>query len=471
MANWGLGQGRGHEIGSVLGVPATSQEVRKRTRFGFISGDRLLVHNLVVGAGTMSAGILGVAFQSLVSHQLRPTDFGAVFVVVTLVTFVGLPASAFTLLMARETSRGRATGHQASSAALLHGGNRALIAGGAILGLTLALASPVLSNFLATPAELLVAAAVGIPFTVALPLLLGELQGEERFAEYAIVSTGQAGLKLVAAFAFGIFWGPLGTIAGLSLAALAAYLVAVRLVARKLAIRANVEWVRPALRYLGLVLPSTLALAVLLSADVLLVKHYFPSRAAGDYSAVAAMGRAIFWGASGVAIVLFPKITYRGTHGRDGMRLVAGSIVLVAVGGAVGLAILSLAAGPLLRAFAGPSYERGASLLPAYSIGMMFLGAAAVLIAAHQSRGRAGFLAILLPLAVLEPVLIAVFHTSLIQVVQMLDIVMVIVALALGAWFLVVERSERSRIGPIQGIAPNLQISPQLQVVSDSRSS
>src|SRR5216683_858782 len=152
---------------------------------GALKGERILTHNVVVGGGTIAAGLLGVAFQSLVSHQLRPADYGSVFAVVTLITFIGLPASAFTLLMAQETSRGRASGHQAASATLLRRGNRALMLSGLALACLIALSSPVFSRFLNVPAELLLAAVVGIPFGMALPLLLGEFQGEQRFVTYS----------------------------------------------------------------------------------------------------------------------------------------------------------------------------------------------------------------------------------------------------------------------------------------------
>src|SRR6202011_4178017 len=73
-----------------------------RNAYAHLKSERVLSHNVIVGAGTILAGLLGVAFQSLVSHQLRPADYGGVFAVITLITFIGLPASALTLLMARE---------------------------------------------------------------------------------------------------------------------------------------------------------------------------------------------------------------------------------------------------------------------------------------------------------------------------------------------------------------------------------
>jgi O-antigen/teichoic acid export membrane protein len=415
-----------------------------------LKGERILTHNVVVGGGTIAAGLLGVAFQSLASHQLRPADYGSVFAVVTLITFIGLPASAFTLLMAQETSRGRASGQQAASATLLRRGNRALMLSGLALACLMALGSPVLSRFLNVPAELVLAAAVGIPFGMALPLLLGEFQGEQRFVTFSLLMTGQAGAKLVGAIALGLVFGPLGVIGGISLATVAIYLVALRLLRRKLAIRPNLPWWRPAARYLAVVLPSTLSLAVLLSADVLLVKHYFPTRAAGEYAAVAAMGRAIFWGATGVAAVLFPKVVFRTTQGRNGSPLVSASLVLVAIGGIAALMLLWASSGLLLTAFAGGAYKGGAVYLPWYALGMTMLGGVAVLVATHQSRGRPGFLAVLVPLTLLEPVLLFTMHESLIQVVQVVDMTMAVILVGLGALYLA---QNRARLDPVVAAA------------------
>ena len=77
---------------------------------------------------------------------------------------------------------------------------------GLLLGGAIATGSLLLSRFLSVPVELLLASSVGIPFAFALPVLLGELQGEERFAGYAMISTGQAGLKLLAAIGAWLGW-------------------------------------------------------------------------------------------------------------------------------------------------------------------------------------------------------------------------------------------------------------------------
>jgi hypothetical protein len=174
---------------------------------------------------------------------------------------------------------------------------------------------------------------------------------------------------------------------------------------------------------------------------------------------MAALGRAIFWGASGVAAVLFPKIVFRGTRGQSGSPLVGASLLLVGLGGLAGLALLSFGSRWLLGAFAGSAYIEAASYLPWYAIGMILLGATAILIATHQSRGKSGFLAVLIPLTALEPALLMVFHQNLWQVVQVVDVSMALVAGGLLALYLIQQRVQSSEGTVIAGAAtaaPNL---------------
>jgi O-antigen/teichoic acid export membrane protein len=353
--------------------------------------------------------------------------------------------------MARQTSHDLASGQHASSATLLRRGNWALVVAGIAFAAVLVVASPLLAELINVPAPLLIAAAIGLPFGLALPLLMGAFQGEQRFLMFSVLSVGQAGLKLIGALALGVLWGPAGIIAGISLATAAVYFVALGILRHRVAAKPVEDWLRPALAYLAVIVPSTLSLAVLLSADVLIVKHFFPIRAAGEYASVAALGRAIFWGASGVAAVLFPKVIFRVGQGRTGSPLVGASLVLVALGGLGGLGLLSLASTWLLTAFAGAAYAEAARYLPWYAVGMTLLGGVAVLIATHQTRGTPGFLAILLPLTLLEPAALIAFHQSLSQVVQVVDVCMALILGGLGALYVVQERSTM-----MAGISPSV---------------
>lgn len=405
----------------------------------------------------MSAGVLGFAFQVVISHRVQPSQYGAIFTVMTLLTLVGLPASALTLMMAREASRDRANGQHASSAAMLHDGNQLLLLGGLTIAAVALVASPLLSRFFAVPIDLFVAGTVGLPFVLALPLLIGDLQGEQRFLAFSAIAFGLAAFKLVFAIALGLAFGAFGIVLGISVASATGYAVAHLLLRRKLAVKARSPWQRPAIAYLGILLPSTIALAVLLSSDVLLVKHFFAPGPAGDYAAVVALSRALYYAAAGVAIVLFPKVIFRESQGGSGSPLVWLSVGVVIVGGVVGLVALTIGSSFFLSAFAGRAYVGGAAYLPWYATGMTFLGASAVLIATHQSGGRRDFLGILIPVAVLEPVAILVFHQTILQVVLVVDICTLV--LVLGLAILYAARRPEVAI-PLAGSEAPLPLSP-----------
>ena len=272
---------------------------------------------------------------------------------------------------------------------MLRQGNRSLLMVGFVLAVAIAVTSPFLGGLLGVSPQLLVAAAVGIPFGLAAPLLMGAFQGEQRFVTFAGLLASQAALKLIGALALGYLLGPIGVIAGISLATLLIYLAAAILLRRELSNRARRAWLAPAIRYLAIILPSTLALSLLLSADVFVVKHYFPAQEAGQYSAVAALGRAIFWGASGIAAVLFPKIVLKNAQSRAGSHLVLVSLSLVGLGGLAGFGFLWVGSSWLLTAFAGTAYAGASGYLPMYALAMTLLGGVAVLVAVHQSRGKA----------------------------------------------------------------------------------
>jgi O-antigen/teichoic acid export membrane protein len=193
---------------------------------------------------------------------------------------------------------------------------------------------------------------------------------------------------------------------------------------------------------MAIILVSGIALAVLFSSDVLLVKHFFAADDAGRYAAVAALGRAVFWGASGIALVLFPKAAAKRRSGSGSSLLVLASIGMCLAGGTMAWAIFSLQSRFLLTAFAGAAYASAASYLPMYGIAMTLLGCASVLVATGQARANTKMLAVLIPVTMLEPALIIRFHESLTQVVQLLSASMAVLFIGLAILFVLEEHRQ-----------------------------
>jgi O-antigen/teichoic acid export membrane protein len=406
-----------------------------------LSAERLVAHNLIMGVSTIVAGALGFAMQALLSHRLAPTDYGAAFSVLSVLMVILLPANALMLVMARETSRDHAGERSNRSASVMWAWHRYLmLAGFGIAAAGIASASW-LGQFLHLPVAVIVPAALSVPFGLALPLLLGQLQGHQRFSNLSVLLVGQAALRLMAAVAFGAFFGAAGVLIGVAVGNVAIYLIAIAMVHDFRSARAaGPGESRRALRSLGVILPSSLALAVLFGTDVLVVKHFFNPGDAGRYAAVAALGRAIFWGASAVGLVLFPKAAVHESQRSSGSHLVVASLALCLFGGVAGLAILSFGSGFVISAFAGSAYASAGSYLPWYAVAMTFFGGASVLVANGQARGRGDFLAVLIPITLIEPIVIISFHQTLIQVVQVLTVSMAALFGGLVMLYLVTER-------------------------------
>ena len=408
------------------------------------SAERLIAHNLVVGVSTVASGALGFFMQAILSHQLMRADYGTTFTLLSLLIVIWLPSNAVMLVIA-QTASGDPEGER--SAAIMWRWHRQLLIAGFIIAVASIVGANWLGRFFHVPSAAIVPAALSLPFGLVLPILLGQLQGEQRFTRLASLLVGQAALRTLLATVFAVRFGALGVLVGIAAANIFIYLAALAMVRRPAPGRRPLPAEsKAALRSLALILPGSLALALLFGADILLVKHYFSASTAGLYAAMAALGRAIFWGATGVALVLFPKVAAQASRGHHARQLVMGSMGLCLLGGILGLSVLSLGSRLLLTAFAGAAYAEAAVYLPWYALAMTLLGAASVLVANAQAQSRSDVLGVLLPVTLLEPLLIAGFHQSLGQIVA---IVLGSMALLVAGLAAVSLRAERRRARPV----------------------
>ncbi len=394
---------------------------------------RLFVaHNLVAGSGTLVAGLLAFAFQSVISHRLQPAGFGAVFSVITTITFVTFFAGAFGRLVSWSTSRERA-GAQVDSAAILASVNIRMLVLGVVIAIVMAALSPWISAFLHVSRAIVLVGLAGLPPQLAVVAVLGRLQGQQRFVSWGVLSVLVALLKLVCAVILSLKWGPTGVLAGLGLAAYITYGLALLYVRDMFKAPRHVSW-EGLWQFVALMALSSIALTFALSADVIVVQHFFKPRQAGEYAAMAAVGRSIFWLLGGVgATVVFPKAAFRGAAGQRTTGVVTASSLLAVGCGLVAALFFGLLGKPVLSLFAGHAYVSGAAYLPWYAVGMAFLGGATVLVNAQQSLARAAMLWVLLPGALLKLILVVAFHHDLLQMTIAGDVGLGLLLAALAA--------------------------------------
>lgn len=411
----------------------------KRERRQFIT------HNAVAAAGTWLAGILGLLLQALVSHHFSPRLYGEVFAVFSFFTVLTQPAAGFSRMVAWTTSRELATKHgtDVESSALLRMTIRRLTLIGTVLGLVFVVGGGLLANYLDVPLSYVIVGAVGVPFMFATSPMLASLQGEQRWIPWSALSIGIALSRVVFVIIFAWWLGPQGVMLGISVAAAVLYFIALAMVWSRMRRGHGPTGWRPLWRFLLVSVTSTITVSVLLGSDVVLVQHYFPGKLAGQFSAVTVTARALFFAMGSVTSVLFPKVAARHARQRGTRSVVFTSVGIALIGGLLGLLVFSLLSKSILHDFSGKSYEGGAGYIGWYALGMPLLAAVVMLSNTQQSLADLKLLWVLIPGALIKPLLIYMFHGSLFVVSLMSDLSIAAVLVALAVQYLMTERRQR----------------------------
>lgn len=197
------------------------------------------------------------------------------------------------------------------------------------------------------------------------------------------------------------------------------------------------------------------------NSDVLIAKAFFSTHAAGIYSAVALVGRAVFFLSWSVATVVFPAAAARHARGGATGSLMRGSLVAVSLIGAVCTLAAWTVGGSVLQVVLGPDYAGLSGPLAAYA-GMTTLFAVANLVASHTlSLGKNNDAWLLLAGSLVQVVVLLVLagRHSIIHLILGQAVVMALLAVIMGGRVLLAPRgtsavpsgdsqSETSRIEP-----------------------
>jgi O-antigen/teichoic acid export membrane protein len=200
---------------------------------------------------------------------------------------------------------------------------------------------------------------IGLSFVV--PVILGALQGMERFLAFGVMSLAIATARV----AFGVPWveaggGSGGAIAGQGIGMLVVALVAVWMLRGHYAGRGagaatsglrrvpDVRSVTASAAFIGFALLSNL--------DVLLAKLFLPAHEVGIYAALATVGKVVIFLPAAVAVVLVPNAARARPGSRDRIRVLRIAAVLVLGAAAVFAVPAAVAPELVIRSMFGARY-------------------------------------------------------------------------------------------------------------------
>lgn len=354
------------------------------------------------------------------ARALGPTGYGTFGALIALLYLFVIPAGALQTSVARFGGLARAAGDRARLGGLLRRVTALLLClAGASVILVIGGAPPLAGVMHANSVRPIYALATLLWLTFLLSANRGALQGWQSFDHLSINISLEALLRLVfgVALVFAGF-GVTGVLSGYCLAALLS-LAASLLVLPTFRRHCDTPPLTEILHFSGPVLAAYVAMAWMTNVDILVVNHFLDGRVSGQYVSLATLAKLLFFISNALTDTMF-ALTVAAERRKSSRRLLYQTIGIdtaLCLPAIVGAALF---AGPVIATFFGPAYAGAAAQLWRFLLASYLFTLIIVLTKDSLARNTMAFLPLLIGGAVVESVLLAVFHRSINQVLTVL---------------------------------------------------
>jgi O-antigen/teichoic acid export membrane protein len=439
---------------------------------------RLISGATLVLGGTMVGQACGFAFNAVGAHALGPARYGVLAASMALLSFVIPMLAAVQAVASRKATSLVARRELGKAVPLLRHYGLRLTCGALALSAVAAAASGWLSGLfhLGSP-WLVVIVGATIPCYVAGHLLGGLLQGAERFGRFALESVVEGLAKAVlGVIAMGLLWG--SVLSGMAAVGMSSAVGLVTYLLLTLPLLARGRLAPPldapampgegaaasgngvtgaaggepgVVRYSVTALATYGLLALMLSSDTLIAKHYLSDHQAGLYAGISLTGKIAYFAASSLFVVVFPIFSRHHDEGiGSGRWILAAAGMVCAVAGAVVILFAvepAWVVGPLL----GDRYRAAEGYVPwmAAVFGLYALGyLVSTYLLARKSRG---VIAVLGAALVVQFAGFFAFHSTM---TRLMGVLAVAFAVAAAGGIVLIMLGERQPGGPRDRTAP-----------------
>lgn len=381
-------------------------------------------HGALLFVALLVLNVSSYVFYALAGRVLAVVDYGALMSLISLMLVITAPAMVAQNSLSKLVADVAAAGDPAAVAGLARSTQRfAALVAVAVFGVGLVLRGPIGALLHATDPFLVPLIAAVAAGAIVVPLQRGLFQGAGRFGELAFSMLVESLVRIAAVV-------PLARMAGIR-GALGALALSLFAPAISSTLRAGAIWPHAPLRgpdlrraFFAALKTGTgfLALTTMLYFDVILVRHFFDSYAAGLYSEVSLAGRAIFTGVAFVPMIVIPKVVSRRARGESVRPIVFAAIGIMALAAFAAIGIVALAPERVLSILGGPAYRPAAPYLLPYAFAASALAAANVAVSIRAGFHRFAHVAPLIAIVTGEIVTVALRHRSIVDVLWVIVI-------------------------------------------------
>ena len=351
-------------------------------------------------------------FFIIAGRLLGPDEFGLVAALLAVTMVAMVPAAALQYAVAR--SEGARSAVESSRRGAVC--DRALRRSAVIVA---AAGAAAVAAIYLVPVDDLPRGALTLTVLVVLPMAplyiaLGQLQAEGRFTPFSL-STAAIGLPrpvfllLLAAFGLGVY-GALGACAA-ALVLAASIAVAAARHGRGGGDPGPAEWsaFRRALPPLAV---GLVAIALLTNLDVVVAKLSLPSSDAGEFAAIALLGKATLVVPQAVSVLVLPRVAARRAERRDTGPLLAAAIAITFIVGGLAALVALVFHEQIIAITYGEEFTGASALLTPLVAASTLLGALIVLLNHHVGRFVNSYIWALAAVAAFQALLLVFLNGS-----------------------------------------------------------
>lgn len=262
------------------------------------------------------------------------------------------------------------------------------------------------------------------------------LQGKLRFKEVVISTIIDMGGRLLFGAALVLLGlSVIGAVFGNVISALASFLLLYFVIRKYLRSKQKVAFTkkRELFKYSVPVFFAAFSGYLLITSDVLMVKHYFPAHEAGLYAAISTLGKVVFYGTGPINAVMFPLVSKRHSKGHGYKKIIWFSLLLTFVMGAGITFIYYLFPELMISILYGSEFISAAPELYLMGTFLSIYALASLLLNYFISIEKTSVVYFAVAAAVFHLVGLYLFHENIIQVI---NISIIAVSLLLGVLLL-----------------------------------
>lgn len=407
-----------------------------------LKNNSLIKNSAIFFTGVMAFNILNYIYHLAMSRMLSVQDFGELESLFSIIYLVLVPATALMTVAMKYISLYRAENNLAKASVFLKKFNKRLLGIGALIILfSIAFSQPI-ADFLKLNSFWPVILMGGmVVFSMLAYLGQGVLQGWQKFKGISIALIIYGILKV--ALAILLVWlslGVSGAVGGMMLATVIFYFMVIYLL-KFLFVRQSEKTIerQQILQYCLPVFITLLSVTALYSMDMMLVKHFFDAETAGNYGALAVLGKIIFFATAPLIGVMFPMVSESHHLKGDYRKILKQSFGLFCLVGLTPVVLYFLLPKIAITLLVGSKFLIVAPYLGWLGLAIFFVSLINFFANFFLSVQKTGFVYFTLIGALALITLINFYHQNLWQIIWVMNGVMVGTCLLLFGYFLKIK--------------------------------